>query len=116
MTGSIAYKTLEDALASARPPLLIDVRRRNASEGASEMACGALRRDPESVLEWAPTLPRARTVVVYCVHGHEVSQEAARTLCDAGMDAWHLEGGIEEGWKANGGTLDVKPANAATRW
>src|SRR5689334_24705537 len=33
------------------------------------------RRDPEDVANWVKTLPRAGSVVVYCVHGHEVSQK-----------------------------------------
>ena len=33
-------------------------------------------------------------IVVYCVHGHEVSQSAARTLRDLGFKAQYLEGGI----------------------
>jgi hypothetical protein len=80
------------------------------------MASGALRRDPEHVAQWAATLPSASTVVVYCVHGHEVSQNAARALRDHGIESYYLEGGLEEGWKAHGGSLDRKPANGATRW
>jgi hypothetical protein len=53
---------------------------------------------------------------VYCVHGHEVSQNVAKALREQGLDAYFLEGGLEEGWKSNGGTLDAKPANASTRW
>jgi rhodanese-related sulfurtransferase len=33
-------------------------------------------------------------MVVYCVHGHEVSQSAARTLRELGFKAQYLEGGI----------------------
>jgi len=36
-------------------------------------------------------------VVVYCVHGHEVSQGVTRALRTAGVDAAYLEGGIA-GW------------------
>src|SRR5205814_10684183 len=54
--------------------------------------------------------------VVYCVHGHEVSQNAARALAQSGIPARYLEGGIEEGWKAKGAPLDRKPRDAATRW
>jgi hypothetical protein len=53
---------------------------------------------------------------VYCVHGHEVSQNAAKALRESGLSAQYLEGGIEDGWKASGGPLDAKPANASTRW
>ncbi len=38
-----------------------------------------------------------REVVVYCVHGHEVSQQAAATLRQASWNARFLEGGFEGG-------------------
>jgi rhodanese-related sulfurtransferase len=103
-------------LAEKRPPLVIDVRRRPAFLTAPEMIGGALRRDPEQVDAWAVNLPRAQDVVVYCVHGHEVSQKAAAALAAAGLEARFLEGGIEEGWKAAAGLLDRKPRDASTRW
>jgi hypothetical protein len=53
---------------------------------------------------------------VYCVHGHEVSQNAAKALRDAGFNACFLDGGIEEGWKGNGGAVARKPKDGATRW
>jgi hypothetical protein len=80
------------------------------------MAAGALRRDPATVPSWAGELPRAGNVVVYCVHGHEVSQNAAKSLRDLGIAARYLEGGLEEGWKAAGGELSSKPKEGSTRW
>jgi hypothetical protein len=50
------------------------------------------------------------------VHGHEVSQNAAKALRDAGIPTQFLEGGIEEGWRASGGPLVRKAADASTRW
>lgn len=80
------------------------------------MAAGALRRDPGAVAGWAKTLPRAASIVTYCVHGHEVSQNAAKALREIGISARFLEGGLEEGWKAAGGGVVSKPKDAATRW
>ena len=40
-------------------------------------------------------------VVVYCVHGHEVSQGIAAALSEDGLDAGYLIGGIE-GWSSLG--------------
>jgi rhodanese-related sulfurtransferase len=114
--SAITFSKLDSACRSGTPPLLIDVRRRDAFESAAEMACGALRRDPESVDTWTSTLPSASTVVVYCIHGDQVSQSVAAVLRERGIDAYYLEGGFEEGWKGNAGELDPKPANAATRW
>jgi rhodanese-related sulfurtransferase len=61
---------------------------------------GAKRGDPEQIPYWAPTLPSG-PVIVYCVHGHEVSQNAAKWLIQHGYDARYLAGGIEE-WKHGG--------------
>lgn len=116
MDVSVSATQLQSELADSRPPLLIDVRRTPAFQAAKDMAAGALRRDPSAVAFWAKTLPAGSGVVVYCVHGHEVSQEAARALREAGIDARYLEGGLEEGWKAAGGALALKPAHASTRW
>jgi rhodanese-related sulfurtransferase len=116
MNLSITASELRKRLDSGAPPILIDVRRTPVFLGASEMASGALRRDPAAISQWAKTLPAASAAVVYCVHGHEVSQNAARALRESGLAAQFLEGGIEEGWKASGGPLDAKPANASTRW
>ncbi len=53
------------------------------------------------VKHWAANLPRTHRMVVYCVHGHEVSQNAAKALRDIGFDACYLVGGID-GWKQAG--------------
>jgi rhodanese-related sulfurtransferase len=116
MNASITAAELRSALAASQPPLLIDVRRPPAFRGATDMAAGALRRDPGAVAGWAKTLPRAASVVTYCVHGHEVSQNAAQALRDMGIAARYLEGGLEEGWKAAGGEVSSKPKESATRW
>ena len=75
---------------------------------------GALRRDPTAIDVWGATLPAAAYVVVYCVHGHDVSQGAARTLAAFGMNAQFLEGGIEA-WREAGGALASKAAGTSTR-
>ena len=116
MTSSISFSGLQAAVRAAQPPLIIDVRRKPAYTGATDTIAGALRRDPEQLAAWAPELPIASKVVVYCVHGHEVSQNAAKALNERGIAAQYLEGGIEEGWRAGGGALDRKPAGASTRW
>jgi len=95
---------------------VIDVRKEPAFKAATDMIAGALRREPDSITSWAKELLKASTVVVYCVHGHDVSQGVAKALNGYGIKAHYLEGGIEEGWKAKQGELDRKPAAAATRW
>ena len=113
---SISAAELKRQLSDGRPPIVIDVRRGPAFLASREMVGGALRRDPEQVAGWVKSLPAASSVVVYCVHGHEVSQHAAAALSQAGIDARYLEGGLEEGWKAAEGSLDRKPADDSTRW
>jgi rhodanese-related sulfurtransferase len=107
---AISAASLRQSLASARPPLVIDVRKGPTFLGASDLIRGALRRDPLRVQEWQKTLPRDAEVVVYCVHGHEVSQGAAKAL-----GAQYLEGGIE-GWRAAGGELFGKPKGTSSLW
>src|SRR5437868_14982138 len=116
MNSPISFAELRSALGSPQPPLIIDVRRAPAFNASTEVLGGALRREPEAAGVWAKALPRASAAVVYCVHGHEVSQGVARTLSEAGIKTRYLEGGIEEGWKAQSGALDRKPKDAGTRW
>jgi rhodanese-related sulfurtransferase len=110
MDAFITAAALRQSLGSGQPPLVIDVRRQPAFLGAPDMVRGALRRDPGKVDLWKDTLPAGREVVVYCVHGHEVSQNAAKAL-----GARFLEGGIEA-WRTAGGELSRKPAGASSRW
>ena len=96
MEASITASELKSALTGPQPPLVIDVRRPPAFRSASDMIAGALRRDPADAASWAKALPRAASVVTYCVHGHEVSQGAAQALRDLGIAARYLEGGLED--------------------
>jgi rhodanese-related sulfurtransferase len=111
MDASISPSDLRAAAGSEPAPLIIDVRREAAFRAAPAMIAGALRRDPESVSRWAPELPAASSVIVYCVHGHEVSQNAAAEL----GRARYLEGGFDS-WTESGFPLARKPVGAATRW
>jgi rhodanese-related sulfurtransferase len=110
MDAAISPAALRQSLRSSQPPLVIDVRRRERFLDSTYLVRGALRRNPEEVENWKKALPAAPSVVVYCVHGHEVSQNAARAL-----GARYLEGGIEA-WREMGGELFRKPSNSATRW
>jgi rhodanese-related sulfurtransferase len=116
MDAAIKCSTLQSDLAGARAPLVIDVRKTPAFNAASDMIAGALRRDPAHVASWAKELPSASSVVVYCVHGHEVSKGVAEALRASGISARYLADGIEEGWKQAGGGLVQKARNASTRW
>jgi len=108
MDASIKYAELQSLISSGSSPLIIDVRRRPAFSAAQDMIAGASWRDPEQVAAWALHIPKAARVVVYCVHGHEVSQNVAKALDQAGIASQYLEGGIEEGWKAAGGAVQAR--------
>jgi len=107
---AISVASLRQSLSSAQPPLVIDVRKGPTFIGAPDLIRGALRRDPVFVADWGKSLPSEADVVVYCVHGHEVSQNAAKAL-----GAGYLDGGIEA-WRAAGGELFGKPKGASSRW
>jgi len=85
---------LYGAIGTAVAPLVFDVRRSAAFDADERMVAGAQRRVPGEVAAWGRELPAGRSVVVYCAHGHEVSQEAAAALRATGIDARYLEGGI----------------------
>ena len=103
-TPRITPQELIDLRRQSPAALVIDVRREPVFRNAADRIAGALRRDPATVADWAGALPDAKHIVVYCVHGHEVSQNAARVLCERGFTARYLEGGIEA-WRAAGGEL-----------
>jgi len=95
------------------PPTLVDVRRHPAFAEDLHVIPGAVKRPPETVTEWADALEPWRPVVVYCVHGHAVSQNAAAALAARGFDARFLDGGIA-GWRDSGHV--TVPFRPPTRW
>ena len=101
---SITADRLNRLIGTAECPVIIDVRREKAFHESERMITTAEWRDPERAAEWAADLPDG-AVVVYCVHGHEVSQGAAGALRSAGVEAVFLEGGIEGFIEAGGQTV-----------
>lgn len=94
---------------------LYDVRRRPVFRAAADSMPGAEYRDPALVHRWMRDLPAGVPIVVFCVHGHAVSQGVAAALRAAGHDARFLDGGIEA-WREAGKPTAPKPALAPTRW
>ena len=113
MDTAITAVELKERLAAFPPPTLVDVRRRAAFDDDPRVIPGAIRRLPEALESWAPALESWRPVVVHCVRGHEISQNAAAALRVRGFDARYLAGGIEQ-WKADG--LPTRPFVMPTRW
>ena len=100
-------------LKEAIPPVIIDVRPDIAYAASEGAIPGAIRRDPDAVASWGLELELARPMVVYCVHGHEVSQGVAKLLRDRGLPAHYLEGGFEA-WTAGGGAIAPKPGKPSS--
>jgi rhodanese-related sulfurtransferase len=94
---SISSQGLYGVIGTGGAPVVIDVRRNAAFAADNRMIVGAIRRNPDEIQNWREELPPRRAVVVYCVHGHEASQESASALRTAGVDASFLEHGIS-GW------------------
>jgi rhodanese-related sulfurtransferase len=102
-------------LGTAAAPVLVDVRRAEAFGTDDAVIIGAIHRPPETVSDWSAVLPKGREVVVYCVHGHEVSQGVAKALQNAGIKAAYLEGGIA-GWKEQGLPTRRKRDASENKW
>jgi rhodanese-related sulfurtransferase len=94
----ISVLDLYRQLGSTDSPLVIDVRREAAFAADNTMIASATWRDPLAVNDWEKYLPRHRPIVVYCVHGYEVSSNTCSALRSAGLSARTLEGGIAA-WK-----------------
>jgi rhodanese-related sulfurtransferase len=113
MDTAITPIELKQRLAAFPPPALYDVRRGPAFDADPQIIPGAIRRRPEELGTWAGAIEPWRPVVVYCVRGHEVSQDAATALANRGFDACYLAGGLEQ-WRADGNATN--PFVAPTRW
>jgi rhodanese-related sulfurtransferase len=109
---SVNVSDLQRRLGTAAAPLILDVRRAEAFAADSSLIAGSTWRDPFTVGDWIKFLPRHRPVVAYCVHGHEISKNAAGAIRAAGIDARYLEGGIEA-WRASAGPTVRKLAEPA---
>jgi|SRR5271166_5065398 len=94
---SISPQDVYGAIGTAAAPVIIDVRRSAAFAVDNRMIVGAIRRNADEIQNWRRESPSDKAVVVYCVRGHEVSQEAASALRSAGIDARYLEHRIA-GW------------------
>jgi thiosulfate sulfurtransferase len=93
----------------AFPHTLIDVRRAEKRRNEGDQIPGSQWFDPAHWLGWKDRFEGARTpVVVYCAHGHEISQGLCAALRALGVDARHLAGGIEA-WRRAGLPLEALP-------
>jgi thiosulfate sulfurtransferase len=91
---SISADALCARLSTAEAPIVVDVRRAPAFDTDVRIIAGAIRCPPDEIAAWQRERTDNRPVIVYCVHGHEVSQAAVETLRGLGADARYLAGGI----------------------
>lgn len=105
MSKSILANDLDKALQSENPPQIIDVRKKPVFDSDPRMIPTAKWQTHDDVAKWASDFSQGSQVVVYCVHGHAVSQNAAKALSELGFDALYLEGGVaawsEAGFKVS---------------
>jgi len=106
MSGTISPSQLSSSLHQS---VVIDVRKEPARRASMLTIPAARHRRPFAAETWWPEFA-GQPVVVFCIHGHEVSRAVAGFLTDNGVDATILEGGFEA-WRTAG--LPVVPTGDA---
>ncbi len=97
----ISTAELKSRIATADAPIVYDVCRAEKYCTFDTVIPTARWRDHHKVHDWAREIPYEASVVVACVHGHNVSQLVVSALRERGIDARVLAGG-NEGWKGAG--------------
>src|SRR6186997_2483058 len=80
MPKKVSPVQLAGLIGTADCPVIIDVRREPLFRSSETRIAGSVWRHHLAAAEWARDLPASRPVVVYCVHGHNVSALAAALL------------------------------------
>jgi rhodanese-related sulfurtransferase len=89
---TVDVQTASERLASADPPLLLDVREPN--EYAGVRAPGAVLMPTSTFLLKAGELPRDRPILVMCAVGGRSANVTAYLLCNGWPDVVNVAGGI----------------------
>lgn len=97
MQSKITPAELKALLDGGGAVRVLDVRLVEDRTPAEHSIPGARWRDPKEVAHWRNEIGDGETVVVYCVHGHRISQGVCAALSEGGLRASYLEGGIV-GW------------------
>ena len=95
MPRTITPAALAHLIGSPDCPVIVDVRRESVFEQAVTRIPTAVWRSHLAPETWLAQFEPGRPFVVYCVHGHNVSQIAAAKLRALGAEVAVLEGGIE---------------------
>jgi rhodanese-related sulfurtransferase len=111
---TIAPAAFASTVGRAHAPLVLDVRREAKFLESPRIVCAAVRCTPEEVATFARS-HSPRPAVVYCVYGHNVSEDATAQLNAAGWSAQLLAGGIEGGKTGTDADADTAANIAAWR-
>ncbi len=102
MPRRIQAESLLQLLGSRGFPHFVDIRREEAARESGIRAAGSIWRHHMRSAEWLPALADGREIVVYCAHGHNVSEIAAARLRALGASVAILDGGLDA-WQEAGG-------------
>ncbi|MBI2753656.1 MAG: chromate resistance protein [Betaproteobacteria bacterium] len=106
---SVSPQAFNARFGRADSPLVLDVRRQPRFDESPRLLACAQRCAPEDVTAFAASQP-PREVFVYCVYGHNVSEDAMTELQAAGWKAYRVAGGIA------GGQDGEDDAQAIAQW
>ena len=103
--NAVSPQALAALLSCPQTPLVVDVRRSPARTQSGQQIPGALWHDPALWLDWKDEIAARGPVVLYCVHGKEISQALTTALQVMGAKTSFLEGGFAA-WAAGGGSTE----------
>jgi rhodanese-related sulfurtransferase len=106
---SISPQAFNARIGRANPPLVLDVRRQPRFDESPRLLACAQRCAPEDLAAFAAS-QAPRDAFVYCVYGHNVSEDAVTALQAAGWNAHRVSGGIE------GGREETDTSEAIAQW
>jgi thiosulfate sulfurtransferase len=108
----ISVVNLATELQGPGPVVLLDVRREQARASAGLEIPGSTWRNPAHWLDWKDEFLQTPRVLVYCAHGHEISQGLTATLLAMGVNAVSLDGGFAA-WQDAGRPVQPVPSPLA---
>jgi rhodanese-related sulfurtransferase len=112
---SISADAVYARLGTAAAPLLLDVREPGEFDADGAQIIGAVRRPPADAHLWRAQLPRDRVPILYCQNGAGDSPRLTQWLVDGGVEAFFLEGGIDE-WRRQSFATRRRTGQAPTQW
>ena len=111
MPKQITVSEFTIALLEPVPKMVaLDVRKPHARKASGLTIGGAPHRLPFDAENWWQDFA-GQNLVVFCVHGHEVSQAVCGFLNDCGIEAVYLEGGFEAYRTSGGETVSIGDAD-----